>query len=74
MNNMRPLPNSVYRNVQEKAGEIADLIWDFQQSLSGDPRLSYGLENEEIEMMDECRIFFSEIYDYPQRITYGDGE
>lgn len=74
MSNIRPLPNSVYEEVKEKAGEISDLLDDFQEMLSGDPRLSYGLENEEIELMDECRNLLSDIYYHPQRITYGDSD
>lgn len=73
MSNTRPLPESVYRTVKEKAGELADLIWDFQEMfVTSDPRMGCGIKWEEIELMDECRVFFTEIYNHPQRITFGD--
>lgn len=72
MRNTTSLPASVYDNIKEKAGEIVDLLDEFQESLSGDPRLSYGLENVEIELLDECRNLLAEIYYHPQRVTYGD--
>lgn len=72
MRNTTSLPAAVYDDIKEKAGEIVDLLDEFQESLSGDPRLSDGLENEEIELMDECRNLLAEIYYHPQRVTYGD--
>ena len=46
------LPETTVNNYRRRAERIADSIYDFQQDLSGDPRLSSGLTQADIETLD----------------------
>ena len=43
-----------YFDPKKLAEDAADTLWVFQESLSGDPRLSDPLSNEDIETLDKA--------------------